>query len=257
MKAADHKAQAEEKAVQLETATDSPDEDSVGMITVMGKEEALTVRAAAVLRETEIVHSEIQDSEKQADSPARSNEGRPSRPGDSRPGQRQGAGQGGRFGQGRPQGAGRGEGRPDNRDNRGEGRGDGRFSQGRGGQRQGARRSTGASDTVFTPELTKGTKDSKRERDRENKNKKKDFDKTSGGHRPNQGGRGMVSRLPKALQKLAPQQKQPEEKKQPEVKEITLPEKMTIRELADSYEDAAICNREKAFHAGTDGNCKP
>ena len=40
MKAADHKAQAEEKAVQLETATDSPDEDSVGMITVMGKEEA-------------------------------------------------------------------------------------------------------------------------------------------------------------------------------------------------------------------------
>ena len=67
MKAADHKAQAEEKAVQLETATDSPDEDSVGMITVMGKEEALTVRAAAVLRETEIVHSEIQDSEKQAD----------------------------------------------------------------------------------------------------------------------------------------------------------------------------------------------
>ena len=67
MKAADHKAQAEEKAVQLETAMDIPDEDSVGMITVMGKEEALTVRAAAVLRETEIVHSEIQDSEKQAD----------------------------------------------------------------------------------------------------------------------------------------------------------------------------------------------
>ena len=52
MKAADHKAQAEEKAVQLETAMDIPDEDSVGMITVMGKEEALTVRAAAVLRET-------------------------------------------------------------------------------------------------------------------------------------------------------------------------------------------------------------
>ena len=152
--------------------------------------------------------------------PARSNEGRPSRPGDSRPGQRQGAGQGGRF------------------------------SQGRGGQRQGARRSTGASDTVFTPELTKGTKDSKRERDRENKNKKKDFDKTSGGHRPNQGGRGMVSRLPKALQKLAPQQKQPEEKKQPEVKEITLPEKMTIRELAEAMKMQPSVIVKKLFMQG-------
>ena len=152
--------------------------------------------------------------------PARSNEGRPSRPGDSRPGQRQGAGQGGRF------------------------------SQGRGGQRQGARRSTGASDTVFTPELTKGTKDSKRERDRENKNKKKDFDKASGGHRPNQGGRGMVSRLPKALQKLAPQQKQPEEKKQPEVKEITLPEKMTIRELAEAMKMQPSVIVKKLFMQG-------
>ena len=152
--------------------------------------------------------------------PARSNEGRPSRPGDSRPGQRQGAGQGGRF------------------------------SQGRGGQRQGARRSTGASDTVFTPELTKGTKDSKRERDREKKNKKKDFDKASGGHRPNQGGRGMVSRLPKALQKLAPQQKQPEEKKQPEVKEITLPEKMTIRELAEAMKMQPSVIVKKLFMQG-------
>ena len=182
--------------------------------------------------------------------PARSNDGRPSRPGDSRPGQRQGAGQGGRFGQGRPQGAGRGEGRPDNRDNRGEGRGDGRFGQGRGGQRQGARRSGGASDAVFTPELTKGTKDSKRERDRENKNKKKDFEKTGGGHRPNQGGRGMVSRLPKALQKLAPQQKQPEEKKQPEVKEITLPEKMTIRELAEAMKMQPSVIVKKLFMQG-------
>ena len=36
-------------------------------------------------------------------------------------------------------------------------------------------------DAVFTPELTKTSKDSKRERDRENKNKKKDFEKNSGG----------------------------------------------------------------------------
>ena len=34
---------------------------------------------------------------------------------------------------------------------------------------------------AFAPELTKTSKDSKRERDRENKNKKKDFDKTQSG----------------------------------------------------------------------------
>ena len=81
--------------------------------------------------------------------------------------------------------------------------------------------------------MTKTSKDSKRERDRENKNKKKDFDKSQGGgHRPNQGGRRNMSRLPKALQKPAPQPKQ--EEKKPEIKEITLPEKMTIRELAEA-----------------------
>ena len=62
--------------------------------------------------------------------------------------------------------------------------------------------------------------------------KKKEFEKgTQGGRRPNQGGRRPNSRIPKALQKPAPQPKQ--EEKKPEVKEITLPEKMTIRELAE------------------------
>ncbi len=85
--------------------------------------------------------------------------------------------QGGRFGQGRPQGdnrqggrpQGNGQGRPDG--NRSEGR-DGRFggSQGRQGQRQNTRKND---DMAFAPELTKTSKDSKRERDRENKNKKK------------------------------------------------------------------------------------
>ena len=57
-------------------------------------------------------------------------------------------------------------------------------------------------DAVFTPELTKTSKDSKRERDRENKNKKKDFEKSGAGiSRPNQGGRRNLSRIPKALQK--------------------------------------------------------
>ena len=87
---------------------------------------------------------------------------------------------------------------------RSEGRFGGQNHQG--GQRSGGARRSGGSDAIFTPELTKTSKDSKRERDRENKNKKKDFDKTSGGgHRPNQGGRNQMSRIPKALQKPAPQ----------------------------------------------------
>ena len=162
--------------------------------------------------------------------------------------------QGGRFGQGRPQGdnrqggrpQGNGQGRPDG--NRSEGR-DGRFSggQGRQGQRQNTRKND---DMVFAPELTKTSKDSKRERDRENKNKKKDFDKTqsSGGRRPNQGGFNKNSRIPKALQKPAPQPKQ--EEKKPEVKEITLPEKMTIRELAEAMKMQPSVIVKKLFMQG-------
>ena len=198
--------------------------------------------------------------------PRRNNNDRPGtgnrRPdGQNRQGRPQGEGrsqgdnrQGGRFGQGRPQGdgnrqggrpQGNGQGRPDG--NRSEGR-DGRFggSQGRQGQRQNTRKND---DMAFAPELTKTSKDSKRERDRENKNKKKDFDKTqSGGRRPNQGGFNKNSRIPKALQKPAPQPKQ--EEKKPEVKEITLPEKMTIRELAEAMKMQPSVIVKKLFMQG-------
>ena len=169
-------------------------------------------------------------------------EGRPARQGDGNG--RPMRGQGGRpqqGGQGRP-GQG-GNGRPDNR-------GEGRFGgNNRGGQRNGGGRRE--NDAVFTPELTKTSKDSKRERDRENKNKKKDFEKNSGaGHnRPNQGGRRNLSRIPKALQKPAPQPKQ--EEKKPEVKEITLPEKMTIRELAEAMKMQPSVIVKKLFLEGT------
>ena len=201
------------------------------------------------------------------DRPRRNNNDRPGtgnrRPdGQNRQGRPQGEGrsqgdgnrQGGRFGQGRPQGdgnrqggrpQGNGQGRPDG--NRSEGR-DGRFggSQGRQGQRQNTRKND---DMAFAPELTKTSKDSKRERDRENKNKKKDFDKTqSGGRRPNQGGFNKNSRIPKALQKPAPQPKQ--EEKKPEVKEITLPEKMTIRELAEAMKMQPSVIVKKLFMQG-------
>ena len=183
-------------------------------------------------------------------------QGRPQGDGNRQGGRSQGDNrQGGRFGQGRPQGdgnrqggrpQGNGQGRPDG--NRGEGR-DGRFGgQNRQGQRQNTRKSS--DDMVFAPELTKTSKDSKRERDRENKNKKKDFDKTQsgGGRRPNQGGFNKNSRIPKALQKPAPQPKQ--EEKKPEVKEITLPEKMTIRELADAMKMQPSVIVKKLFMEG-------
>ena len=151
-------------------------------------------------------------------------------------------GQGGRpqqGGQGRPQQG--GNGRPDG--NRG-----GFGGNNRGGQRSGGGRRD--NDAVFTPELTKTSKDSKRERDRENKNKKKDFEKSGAGHnRPNQGGRRNLSRIPKALQKPTPQPKQ--EEKKPEVKEITLPEKMTIRELAEAMKMQPSVIVKKLFMEGT------
>ena len=74
-------------------------------------------------------------------------------------------------------------------------------------------------------------------------------DKTSGGgHRPNQGGRNQMSRIPKALQKPAPQQKQ--EEKKPEIKEITIPEKLTIRELAEAMKMQPSAIVKKLFMEG-------
>ena len=155
--------------------------------------------------------------------------------------------QGGRFGQGRT-GDSRQGGRPQGNS---QGRQDGNRSEGRfGGQnRQGQRQNTRKNDEmVFTPELTKTSKDSKRERDRESK-KKKDFDKNqNSGRRPNQGGFNKNSRIPKALQKPAPQPKQ--EEKKPEIREITLPEKMTIRELAEAMKMQPAVIVKKLFMEG-------
>ena len=199
--------------------------------------------------------------------PARQSEGnRGPRQNDGRGGNRFGGGanrgqggqggQGGRF-EGRDGGnrfgggANRGQGGQGGRSEGGRG-GDNRFGgQNRGGQggaRPGQRRSS-SSDSVFTPELTKTSKDSKRERDRENKNKKKDFEKGGQvGRRPNQGGRRPNSRIPKALQKPNPQPKQ--EEKKPEIKEITIPEKLTIRELADAMKMQPSVIVKKLFMEG-------
>ena len=151
---------------------------------------------------------------------------------DNRDGQGRSQGRGGRSYQDRQ--GGRGDGR-DNRENQGR-------SQGRGG-RQSRQQD---SDAVFVAEMTKPSKEGKRERDNKRDNKKKDYEKSS--RRPNQGGKRPNMRLPKALQKPTPQQKQ--EEKKPEVKEITLPEKLTIRELAEKMKMQPSVIVKKLFMEG-------
>ncbi len=57
-----------------------------------------------------------------------------------------------------------------------------------------------------------------------------------------------MSRIPKALQKPAPQPKQ--EEKKPEIKEITIPEKLTIRELAEAMKMQPSAIVKKLFMEG-------
>ena len=68
----------------------------------------------------------------------------------------------------------------------------------------------------------------------------------SQGNRPNQGGRKNKN-IPKALQKPAPK---PREEKKEEIKEIRLPEKMTIRELADAMKMQPSVIVKKLFMEG-------
>ncbi len=141
-----------------------------------------------------------------------------------------------RFGQGGRPGAGA----PSGTDGAGRG-GQNRSGAARGGAP--GRRNEGG----FASELAKSGKDGKRERDREGKNKKKDFEKTNAGtRRPNQGGKNQ--NLPKALQK--PVQHQKHEEKKPEIKEIILPEKLTIRELADAMKMQPSVIVKKLFLQG-------
>lgn len=187
----------------------------------------------------------------------RQGEGRPSRSGQGGQNFRsEGRSQGGQSfrSEGRSQGSqgfrseGRSQGgRSDGRNERSDSRFGG--GQNRPGARPGAARRSPAGDSSYGTELSKTSKGSKRERDRENKNKKKDFEKTgNGGRRPNQNSSRQTSRLPKALQKPSVQPKQ--EEKKPEIKEITLPEKLTIRELAEAMKMQPAVIVKKLFMQG-------
>ena len=166
------------------------------------------------------------------------------RPNQGQGGQRPNQGQGGGRpyqgqGGGRPQGQGgqrpyqgQGGGRPY------QGQGSGRPYQGQGQRPQGGYRKdenkpkeSGDSPMVRKPvrDISNKAKDKAKESQRGEKFAN-DRRTNNTSKRPNQGYR-QQSRIPKALQK--PVRPQPKEEKKPEIKEIILPEKMTIRELAE------------------------
>ena len=103
--------------------------------------------------------------------------------------------------------------------------------------------------TFAVEAAAKSQKESKRERDKKENKNRKDHEKTQG-RRPNQGGgRRPNMRIPKALQKPTPQPKQ--EEKKPEIKEITIPERLTIRDLAEAMKMQPSVIVKKLFLEGT------
>ena len=119
------------------------------------------------------------------------------------------------------------------------------------GRRNDSRR-TSSSENVDMALAKKPTKDvSRKEKDKKKDSLREekftnDRRPNQGGNRPNQGKRQM-SRIPKALQKPV---HQPKEEKKEEVKEIKLPEKMTIRELAEAMKIQPSVIVKKLFMEG-------
>ena len=135
-----------------------------------------------------------------------------------------------------------------NRDNRDR---DGRENNGRRNERRDSRPAMDSMDLGLARKPVRDVKnkekDKEKEREREEK-KTQDRRNGQGSNRPNQG-RFQKSRLPKALQK--PARPQPKEEKKEVVKEITLPEKMTIRELAEKMKMQPAVIVKKLFMEGT------
>ncbi len=116
------------------------------------------------------------------------------------------------------------------------------------GRKSGGRKQQ--TDAVDTSMMQKPSRDLRKDKEKEKeKEKAKDKfggDRQKGGRRPNQGFR-QQARLPKALQKPVHQHK---EEKKAEVKEIVLPEKLTIRELADKMKMQPSVIVKKLFMEG-------
>ena len=166
--------------------------------------------------------------------------------GENRQQRQQGARQGSRFGNNN------GEGRQTERsNNRFQGNNGERSNNRFGGRNEGRtgdsrREQAGKFDA---PNLEFVEKDS-RKANRENKKKDNRRDEYQNqGKRPNQGGRRQAQKIPKAMQLQKPVTHPKEEKKE-EVKEITLPEKMTIRELAEKMKMQPSVIVKKLFMEG-------
>ena len=130
--------------------------------------------------------------------------------------------------------------------NQGE-RGNGRFGGRNDGRGNDSRREQ--SSKFDAPKLEFVEKDS-RKANRENKKKDNRRDEYQNqGKRPNQGGRRQAQKIPKAMQLQKPVS-HPKEAKKEEVKEITLPEKMTIRELAEKMKMQPSVIVKKLFLEG-------
>ncbi len=155
-----------------------------------------------------------------------------------------------RNNQGRDQNRDRSQGRDQGQNSQrsGQNRSSGQFNKGKGGfSRPGQERRD--RDMPSVEAQSKNPKESKKERDRSKSKNTKNTKNTTQGRRPNQnGGRRPNMRLPKALQKPANQHKA--EEKKPEIKEITLPEKMTIRELAETMKMQPSAIVKKLFLEG-------
>ncbi len=178
-----------------------------------------------------------------------------------------------RYNQNRPQGQGRPDGNNNRRFDRNGGDGanrrydgnrggmnkdnrdrDGRERDNRENNRRNDRRdSRPSADTMDLGLARKPVRDVKnkekdKEKEREREEKKNQDRRGGSGNRPNQG-RRQNQRLPKALQK--PVRPQPKEEKKEEVKEIVIPEKMTIRELAEKMKMQPSVIVKKLFMEGT------
>ena len=120
-----------------------------------------------------------------------------------------------------------------------------------GGDRRRTEHKSSAGDTmslgIKKPGRDTGRKEKAKNKDSLRENKFSE-DRGRGGNRPNQG-HHQQSRLPKALQK--PVNKPKQEAPKDEVKEITLPEKMTIRELAEKMKMQPAVIVKKLFMEGT------
>ncbi len=120
-----------------------------------------------------------------------------------------------------------------------------------GGDRRRTEHKSSAGDTMSLGIKKPGRDTGRKEKDKHNdslRENKFSEDRGRGGNRPNQG-HHQQSRLPKALQK--PVNKPKQEAPKDEVKEITLPEKMTIRELAEKMKMQPAVIVKKLFMEGT------